>query len=78
MSRIRALMPQLQLVQPTSAQLERPSNWEDTISTGWQAPGSSWSVPEYLRTLQCSERSERSACDGSASPSSPFGSTRVN
>lgn len=78
MSRICVLMPRLQLVEPSSGLWAPTWNGEDTTSSDWREPTSSSSVPESPRTLQCSERSRSVECAGSASPSSPFGSSLVH
>ena len=78
MSRICALMPRLQLVEPSSELWAPTWNGEDTTSSDWREPTSSSSVPESPRTLQCSEGSQSAACAGSASLNSPFGSSRVH
>ena len=78
MSRISALMPQLQLVQPISEPGEPRSNWEDTTWNGSRGQGSSSSVQESRRTLQCSKRSGVVIFGPSASLSSPFASIAVH
>lgn len=78
MSRICALMPRLQLVEPSSELWAPTWNGEDTTYREWREPTSSSSVPESPRTLQCSRSFAEEASGGSASLNSPFGSSRVH
>jgi len=78
MSRMCVLMPRLQLVEPSSGPWAPTWSGDDTTWSDWREPTSSSSVPESLRTLQCFERSVNGACAGSASLSSPFGSSLVH
>ena len=78
MSRIRAQMRRLQLVEPLSPPQEHQSNWVDTTLTGWQAQGSSWQVQESLLMLQSSESLGNEDSPGSANQNSPFGSSMVH
>lgn len=78
MSRICALMPRLQMVEPSSAHSEPTSSGEPTTSTAWREPTSWWSVQESPRTLRCYARSRIVALGGSPNLSSPFGSSAVH
>ncbi len=78
MSRIRALNPQLQLVQPSSEVWEPEWNSEATIWNEWPRQTPWWLVLESPRTLQCSRPSGLTDADGYPSLNSPFGSLMVH
>ena len=78
MSRIRALNPQLQLVEPSCESWEPGWNSEATIWNEWPVQTPWWSALESPRTLRCSRPSRLLDDDGYPSLSSPFGSCMVH
>ena len=78
MSRICALNPRLQLVEPTCEKEVPKLNWEGTISSDWRKLTWLSSVQESLPMLRYSEYSRIGVSSGSPSLNLLFSSSLVH